>query len=60
MIAPMKLTSVFALLLIAGCPHHSASPGTQHGNELILGAMGIPEFSTSANRCPSQNGEGKI
>src|SRR4051812_31165729 len=48
--------------LLAGCPHHAGSPGTSHGNELILSAMGIPEFSTvsSPARCPSANGEGKV
>jgi antitoxin component YwqK of YwqJK toxin-antitoxin module len=49
-------------LLLAGCTHHSGSPGTPHGNDLILGPMGIPEFSTSSSpaRCPSPNGEGKV
>src|SRR5258708_5292128 len=51
---------VLICLLLAGCPHHSGAPGTPHGNELILGAMGIPEFSTSPNRCLSSNGEGHI
>src|SRR5260221_8142448 len=60
MITYMKFPSLLALLLLAGCPHHSGSQGQSHGNDLILGAMGIPEFSTSPNRCPSGNGEGKI
>ena len=56
----MKAWIVAVSLLLVACHHHAGPPGTPHGNDLILGSMGIPEFSTTANRCPSANGEGHI
>lgn len=49
-----------ASFVAAACAHHSGGPGTAHGNDVILGMMGIPEFSKSASTCPSRNGEGDI
>jgi antitoxin component YwqK of YwqJK toxin-antitoxin module len=50
-----------SLVLLAACHGHGpAAPGMAHGNDLVIGPLGIPEFSTEPNRCPSQNGEGKI
>src|SRR4051812_19196589 len=60
MITYMQHISLCLVLGLAGCPHHSGSVGQSHGNDIVLGAMGSPEFATSPSRCPSQNGEGHV
>lgn len=49
-----------SLTILTACPHHNGPPGTPHGNEIILGAAGIPAFPTERYRCPTPSGEGDI
>lgn len=56
----MNRTTLLALpLLVAGCAHHGTL-ATPHGNVMIMGRHGLPEFSGQVNRCPSGFGEGPV
>ena len=56
----MRALIFLSVLLLSGCPRHHGPPGTPHGNDIILSAIGIASFPSSQYRCPTSNGEGDI